>query len=408
MVTAVFAAPFLLEATVRFIDAAAAEDDAHIALVSQDPEDGLPTTVRGRIAAHYRVDDGTDAGQIADAVRRLAAHLGGVDRLIGTLEQLQVPLAHVREWLDIPGMRVEAAQNFRDKARMKSVLRAHGVPCAGHVLATSAGAALQAAEELGLPLVVKPPAGAGARSTFRIDRQDQMHDWLRFDPPSSEQPALLEQALTGEEHSFDSAVVDGRLVWHSISRYLPTPLEVLENPWVQWAVLLPREIHGPAYDAIREAGSQALRVLGMSTGFSHMEWFNRGPGDVAVSEVAARPPGAQFMSLMSFSYDVDMYRAWARLELFGRFSPPERKYAVGAAYLRGQGAGRVTAVEGLDTLQRELGDLVVEARMPRFGQAPSDSYEGDGYVIVRHPETPVVEAALRRVVDVARVRLGSP
>ncbi|HWW09356.1 MAG TPA: hypothetical protein VNY76_03825, partial [Candidatus Acidoferrales bacterium] len=144
----------------------------------------------------------------------------------------------------------------------------------------------------------------------------------------------------------------------------------------------------------------------MTTGLSHMEWFSRGGSDIAISEVAARPPGAQFMTLMSYSHDVDMYHAWAALEVFGTFDPPERRYAVGAAYLRGQGVGRVSAIAGLDTLQEELGDLVVEARLPHVGQAASDTYEGEGYVIVRHPETAVVEAALRRVVDVARVQLA--
>ena len=58
------------------------------------------------------------------------------------------------------------------------------------------------------------------------------------------------------------------------------------------------------------------------------------------------------------------------------------------------------------TLQAELGDLVVEARLPHRGQPSSGTYEGEGYVIVRHEETAVVEAALRRVVDVARVVLA--
>ena len=158
--------------------------------------------------------------------------------------------------------------------------------------------------------------------------------------------------------------VDGDVVWHSISSYLPTPLEVLENPWVQWAVLLPRSIDGPEYDAIRDGAARGLRALGMGTGFTHMEWFRLSEGRIALSEVAARPPGAQFTSLLSYAHDTDMYAAWARLEIFGEFDPPERRHAVGAAYLRGQGQGVVRGVHGLDVLQRELGALVVEARLP--------------------------------------------
>jgi hypothetical protein len=56
---------------------------------------------------------------------------------------------------------------------------------------------------------------------------------------------VIEEFLTGEEGSYDSVMVDGQIVWDSFSDYLPTPLEVLRNPWMQWVVRLPRDIGGP-------------------------------------------------------------------------------------------------------------------------------------------------------------------
>jgi phosphoribosylaminoimidazole carboxylase (NCAIR synthetase) len=401
----VFVAPFLLDTTLRFIDAAASTTGVRLGLVTQDPEERIPAPLRPRIAAHWRIDDGTDAQQIADATRALGVHLGGVDRLIGMLEQIQVPLGEVRDALGIPGMGAEVARNFRDKSRMKDLFAAGGVPCARHGVARSTDQAERIVAQLGLPVVVKPPAGAGARSTFRLDTHEQVVDWLRVDPPSEHVPALLEELVSGTEHSFDSVSIDGRVVWHSVSSYLPTPLEVLENPWIQWAVLLPRSIDGPEYDGIREAATRGLRALGMVAGFSHMEWFSLREGRIALSEVAARPPGAQFTSLLSYAHDVDMYAAWARLEILGEFDVPHRRHAVGAVYLRGQGHGVVRGVHGLETLQRELGHLVVEARLPLEGQPRSESYEGEGYVILRGDDTDAVATALRRVVEVARVEL---
>ena len=406
MANAVFVAPFLLPATIRFIAAAALLPDVRLGLISQDPEDMLRDDLRAALSGHYRVADGIDPQQMADATRLMARHLGGVDRLLGTLEQLQVPLGEVRDALGIPGMGAEVALNFRDKARMKTVFEANGVPCARHRLVHSAGEARSATAELGYPLVAKPPAGAGARSTFRLDGDTQLETWLHADPPGDLNPVLLEQMVVGAEHSFDSVLIEGELVWHSISRYLPTPLEVLENPWIQWAVLLPRDISGEEFAPIRIEALRGLRALGLRTGLTHMEWFRRPIGGIAISEVAARPPGAQFTSLLSYAHDVDMYAAWARLEIFGDFSPPERRYAVGAAYLRGQGSGSVVGIHGLDILQRELGDLVVETQLPREGQSPSGTYECEGHVILRHPETSVVEAGLRRVGEVAHVELG--
>lgn len=405
MPSAVFVAPFLLEATVRFIDAAASIPGVRLGLVSQDPVARLPEQLRHKLAADWRITDGTDAQQIADATRNLAAVLGGVDSLVGMLEQLQVPLGEVRDALRIRGMGADVAHNFRDKSRMKSIFARSGVPCARHGVATSAAEAAEIVAGLGLPVVVKPPAGAGARGTFRVDTTAQLRGWLHVDPPTELAPALLEELVSGAEHSFDSVCIDGRLAWHSISQYLPTPLEVLENPWIQWAVLLPRSIEDTEFDGIRDAAERGLRALGMGTGFSHMEWFRLPQRRLALSEVAARPPGAQFTSLLSYAHDVDMYDAWARLEILGEFAAPERRHAVGAVYLRGQGTGVVRGVHGLELLQRELGELVVEARLPHEGQPRSESYEGEGYVILRHDRTDVVAAALRRVAEVARIEM---
>ena len=123
----------------------------------------------------------------------------------------------------------------------------------------------------------------------------------------------------------------------------------------------------------------------MDSGISHMEWFRRPDGTLAISEVAARPPGAQFTSLLSYAHDFDFYKGWSDLLVHGRFEVPERKYSCGAVYLRGQGDGRVQGLEGLQAAQEELGDLVVEARLPRRGQPKASSYEGEGFVILRHP-----------------------
>jgi len=49
-------------------------------------------------------------------------------------------------------------------------------------------------------------------------------------PPTPDRPAQIEEFLTGDEGSYDSVMVDGQVVWDSVSNYLPTPLEVLAQP----------------------------------------------------------------------------------------------------------------------------------------------------------------------------------
>src|SRR3954453_12396042 len=360
MVVAAFVAPYLLEATARFVRVAAELPDVRLGLVTCDPVEGIPPDLRRRLAGHWRVDDALDPRQLAWAVDGLAGQLGRVERLVGALEQLQVPLAQVRKALGIEGMDVQTARNVRDKSQMKETLQTAGIPCARHALVRSAGQATAFADEVGFPLVAKPPAGAGAQSTFRLDDGDMLRGWLGAVRLAEDSPALLEEFLTGEEHPFDSVTLGGSTVWSSIADYRPPPLEVLRNPWIQWTVLLPRDITGPRYEGIRRWGPAALEALGVTDALTHMEWFARPDGSVAGSEGAARPPGAQLSSMHGYAHDVGLYRAWTEVVIHGRFDVPERRYAAGTAYLRGLGHGRVRAVHGLDELQHQIGHLVVE------------------------------------------------
>lgn len=406
MVVAAFVAPYLLEATTRFVSVAAELPDVRVGLVTSEPVEAIPPALRERLAAHWRVDDALDPRQLAWAVAGLSSQLGRVDRLVGALEQLQVPMAQVRESLGIEGMGVRTATNVRDKSQMKETLRAAGIPCARHALVRTAGQATAFADEVGFPLVAKPPAGAGAQSTFRLDDGGMLRGWLSAVPVSEGDPALLEEFLTGEEHTFDSVTIEGSTVWSSIADYRPPPLEVLRNPWIQWTVLLPRDIGGPRYAGIHRWGPAAIEALGVTDALTHMEWFARPDGSVAVSEVAARPPGAALASMHGYTHDVDLFRAWAELMILGRFEVPERRFSSGAAYLRGMGHGRVRAVHGLDAVQRQIGHLVVEANLPRPGQPAGGDYTGQGWVIVRDPDTAVVEDALHRLVDGIRIELA--
>ena len=166
MVVAAFVAPYLLDATTRFVEAAARLPGTELALVTCEPEGNVPAGLRRSLAAHWRIDDALDAGQITSAVQGVSERIGPVQRLLAVLEQLQVPVAQARQRLGIAGMDAGTARNFRDKAQMKSVLRAAGVPCARHRLADSAAAAAGFATGGRLP--------AGGQAPRRVRGQEHV------------------------------------------------------------------------------------------------------------------------------------------------------------------------------------------------------------------------------------------
>ncbi len=400
----VFVAPFPLDTTMRFARAAAALGDVRFLGIMQEPP-------RGDDAALFvdlvTVRDGLDTRQLIEAAELLRRRHGELHRVLGILEPLQVQLGEVRRALGVRGTSAGTADLFRDKARMKDELRRHGLPCARHRLIRSWQDAESFVAEVGLPIVLKPPAGMGCKATWRIRSADELRGALSAIHASLEQPALAEEFLRGREHSFETITVGGGVRFHSISRYYPTPLEVMETPWIQWVCVLPRDISSPEYADARDLGVRAVTALGLDTGFTHMEWFRRDDGSLAIGEIAARPPGANIVRMNSFAHDTDMYRAWARAVVDDAFDGPfERRYAVGCAFLRGVGRGRVLRVTGVERAQELVGRHVVEARLPTPGAPRSDSYEGDGHVIVRHPDTAVVEAAMKTIIETIQVHYG--
>jgi hypothetical protein len=399
----VFITLVLSNATQEVRAAAGLHDVRLLGITQELPRGGITEAFADLVT----VEDVNDPAQLLIAARVLESRHGRIHRVLATRESLQVPLGKLRRALGVPGLGPDTAEVFRDKARMKDELRRHGLPCARHRLLRSWNDAEAMLAEIGLPMVIKPPAGTGCNSTLRVRTIDELRDALSALHASPENPALAEEFVVGPEFTLEAITINGEVRFHSISRYYPTLLEAMEMPEVQHVVVLPRDISGPEWSDAIELGTRTITALGFDTGVTHMEWFRRDDGSIAIGEIAARPPAGNHMLITGLAYDIDMDRAWARAVVDDAFDGPfTRRYAVGCAYLRGVGSGRVLRVTGVDRVQELIGRLVVEARLPQPGAPRSDDYDGDGYIIVRHPETEVVQAAVKTITETVGVEYG--
>jgi formate-dependent phosphoribosylglycinamide formyltransferase (GAR transformylase) len=401
----IFVAPFYKPSVTEFVDSLGRVPGVRLALISQDPWERFPEQVRNSVA-FWQVQDGTSADHIAHAAHQLGHRHGKkAHRILSITEQIQLQVAEVRERLGIDGMSAATIRKFRDKGIMKEAFRAAGVPCARHCAAHNVEAAHRFLQQVGFPVCVKPVDGAAAQATFKVDTMEVLDQILHASAPSQERPLQIEEFVVGDEFSLETFSVDGQHLWHSLTQYEPTPLNVVNNPWIQWKVICPREVDDPEYDDIKAAGRQALDALGMQSGLTHLEWFRRPDGSIAISEVAARPPGAEIVTMINRCHDVDAADIWSQVMVRGELpSIPPRKYASGAAFLRGMGGGRVRAVHGLEVLDG-LGDMVTDKKIPQPGDPAANTYEGEGFVLVRHAETQTVRQALACIIDKVRVEL---
>jgi len=411
----VFIAPRFLDNTNRYLKGFAELDGVTLSVISLDPESAIPAAIHPRIAGHYGVKS-LATPELTAATRWLASSIGRVDRLVGFLEELQVPLAEVRDALDIEGLRTQAAHNFRDKDQMKTVLRAAGVPVARSTLATTRAELEAFIADVGYPVIVKPRAGLGTRATYRVTDRAELD---AIPAPSPAAPLQVEEFVGAREHTCETVTIRGTPIWRSGTRYFPSPLEVLETPWIQYAVLLPREDNDPTWTKFHPINTAALAALfgndatttASGTALTHMAWFMRHDGTSLVNEVGVRPPGVHIMPMMGLTHDTDMFADWARLMALEEFTPRPRTCAAGAAFFRGhaprqaQGA-RIVSVTGIERAVEECGDSLVMMRTPKIGQPRTDHYEGEGWAIVKHATTDGVKSALRALIENVQIRYG--
>ncbi|HEX3426272.1 MAG TPA: hypothetical protein VHT30_09080, partial [Acidimicrobiales bacterium] len=342
-VTAVLVVPRYTSEALRLIRAVIEQPGARVWLISDVGSYVLPEKMLHRLAGYWRVADCSQQDQIVGAIGKLTAEHGHADILLGTAPTLEPVLGEVRDALAIPGPSAEAVRRFTDRAAMMDALRAAGLRVAADV-----------------------------------------------DEPT-------EGAVTC---TFEVMSISGVPAWWSATRHSRA------TPDASRTITLPREGDDPADPAVRQMGLAALRALGMASGLSEMTWLRYANGRPAIVEVQGRPPAPEIMALMSQAHGADMYKAWANAAVRGLFAPIPRLAAAGYAAVGIEGSGEtVRAVHGWNELAAELGDPVVEASLPAVG-AKAPAADAEPHVILRHPDTTVVDEALQRVASGVRIELG--
>jgi len=336
----------------------------------------------------------------AEQVIAAAVKLGVVDCIVTTHETLLEAVAQANEALDLPGMSVEVVKRTLDKAQLKSALNARGINTPRYRFVTSLTEAELFAREIGFPLVLKSPAGSGALATFLVHSEDDLENITELGA------FLAEEYITGQELCVDTITIDGEPQFHSICCYQPSILEAVEDPETQWTCVMPRDI--TPYENFIEQGLNAVRALSVRNAMTHMEGFIDAHGRPWFTDATLRPAGARIAPMLAYAYDIDPYRAWARVAVDGAFDGPwERKYAVGTIFLRGLGSGYVEHLDGFEAVQRELQDQLMEMRWPQVGAPKSATYTGDGFLTIRHRDTEVVQQSLRRIAQLVKITYSS-
>ena len=383
-----------------------AEAGARVTGIGEAPVEALGPDLHRWLSGYEQVGNVTSEQALFDAVRRVQQR-GWVDRLEATVEAHIMTAAKVREAAGIPGTSVRTAWLCRDKPAMKEALREAGVPTAQSTGASNPDEAWAFARQVGFPLIVKPRSAAGAAGTWRVADADQLRSVVAESGLDRGAPVAIEEFIEGHEGFYDTLAAGGRVVHHFISHYYPNVLEAMRTRWISPILLTTNRVDAESYGELAQLGQRVIEALGIGTSATHMEWFF-GPKGLKFSEIGCRPPGVGVWDLYCAANDMDLYREWANLIVHGAPGQrPSRRFAAGMINLRPDRDGRITGYDGLEKVQRELGEHILDAHFPPPGtptQPVEAGYMANAWMRMRHPDYDQLRQMLEYVGRTVRVR----
>ncbi len=214
-----------------------------------------------------------------------------IDGVMCMAADVPLTVATVAERLRLPGIPVASARLAADKLAMKQAFERAGVPIPWFASIASVDELRALVGARGLPIVLKPVDGRGARGVLRLtERTDLAWAFGHAKSQSRSGGVMVEEYLAGPQISTEGLLVDGVGTtcgfidrnYEHLETFAPY---IVENGGEQPSALpLPaqRQISNVAMDAGRAMGIVSGNVKG------DMVWTERGP---YVIEIAARLSG---------------------------------------------------------------------------------------------------------------------
>lgn len=361
---------------------------ANVIGIGERPVEYLDNELQGWLAEYVQVSSVVDEAALLKAVTAIQGAVW-VDRLEATVEAHIMAAATVREATGIPGTSTRTAYLCRDKPAMKEALREAGIPCAQSTRALSSQDAREFAASTGYPLIIKPPAGAGASETYRVVDDNDLERVIEECGLAAGREVAIEEFIEGHEGYLDTLTINGEVEHEFITHYYPNVLTAMRERWISPQMVTTNRLSAPGYEDVRIMSRKVINILNIGTSATHMEWF-AGPKGLKFSEIGCRPPGVGQWDVYNAANDFDLYFEWAHALVHGTtHSQPSRRFSAGMIALRPQCNGRISGYSGIDTITQRYSDNIVAAHLPEPGtptQPVEGGYMANAWMRVRHPD----------------------
>jgi biotin carboxylase len=275
-----------------------------------------------------------------------------LDALLSVAEYEVVPAAEVARRLGLPGPDPDAVRIARNKADQRRRWAQRGVPIPAFRAVTTAEQAARAAEEIGLPCVVKPADETSGTHVVRCTTVAEVIDGfaaVRSEPTNRRgQPrhpeVLVEECLVGFEVSVEVLAQAGSVAVLGVTDKLVGG----GNRFIELGHSFPTSLPDPIRVELEQAAVAATMAVGFDLGIAHVELKYTAKGPMLI-EINPRPAGDQITELMDRSLGLSTMELVIRQYLGESVGAIEIDPVRGAAirYLTAS-PGVVTGVSGVD------------------------------------------------------------
>ncbi|SOD59500.1 ATP-grasp domain-containing protein [Streptomyces zhaozhouensis] len=264
----------------------------------------------------------------AEAARRVAA-LGIAGVL--TFSEYRLGLTSlIAEAAGVPFHSPDTVRGLTDKFEQRRRLTASGVQATGCVVVRDPAGAEAAAEEVGLPAVVKPRTGAGSVDTCRAETAAEagaaVAAFLR-DGGAAE--FVVEEMLVGDPTAAgaglgDYVSVESVHCGDQIQTVCVTGKFALADPFRETGYFMPSTVPDALAAEIVDVERRALRALGVDHGITHTE-VKLTPEGPRVIEVNGRL-GGYVGEILQRAAGIDLVRTAVRLALGEKLTVPRPRW----------------------------------------------------------------------------------
>jgi hypothetical protein len=286
------------------------EQGANVLGLADAPYESLSPELRNSLSDYYRVWDMHNYDELVRALGFFTHRHGKLDRIDSHNEYWLETEAKLRTDFNIAGIKLDEINKIKRKSEMKRVFLQAGLkPARGRICRTEAEIR-DFINEVGFPVVAKPDIGVGAATTYKIENETGLRDYLD-DKPTVDY--IFEEFVSGPIVTYDGLVdANGDLIYSTSLRYSKGVMDAV-NEDTDLYYYISREIE-PSLEA---AGLSTLRAFDVRERFFHFEYFLKENFEVIPLEVNIRPPGGLTLDMVNYAYEFDCYRAWAQMVVNG-------------------------------------------------------------------------------------------